>query len=212
MQYLIHGADQKTGREMTIVVDARDQAEAEQRVLYNDILIASMSRFISPPPQPTRVGPMAPYQRPEPAPEEREKRTRTPFYKEILAGARWLGGLAVAVRMVGVFTVLLALCATLLPVIKPVREIMPFRVIPLLWFIGGAMLLAMGFACMLCGATVSMMSGLALAVRDMARNSFEEDPPLAPQGAEAPRRMSISQVREDDLIDCPAEARQLPSA
>src|SRR6267142_329257 len=35
MQFLIHGADQKTGREMTIVVDARDQTEAEQRVLYN---------------------------------------------------------------------------------------------------------------------------------------------------------------------------------
>src|SRR6185312_14516954 len=49
MQFLIHGADQKTGKEMTIVVDARDQTEAEQRVLYNDILIASMAQFAPPP-------------------------------------------------------------------------------------------------------------------------------------------------------------------
>jgi hypothetical protein len=48
MQFLIHGADQKTGREMTIMVDARDQTEAEQKVLYNDILIASLARFAEP--------------------------------------------------------------------------------------------------------------------------------------------------------------------
>src|SRR4051812_19168461 len=60
MQFLIHGADQKTGREMTIVVDARDQSEAEQRVLYNDILISSLARFSAPPPAPPRLGPLVP--------------------------------------------------------------------------------------------------------------------------------------------------------
>jgi hypothetical protein len=207
MQFLIHGADQKTGREMTIVVDARDQAEAEQRVLYNDILIASMARFISPPPKPPRLGPSLPYRRPDPAPQERGPRTRAPFYKEIIGGAKWLGGLAVAVRMFGVLFVLLAVCASLLPV-KPIREIMPFKVIPLIWFIGGALLLTLGFACMLCGATVSMLSGLALAVRDMARNSFHEEPPIETAEFNRSACVTIEQVG-DELIDEPASNRQL---
>ena len=56
------------------------------------------------------------------------------------------------------------------------------------------------FACMLCGATVSMMSGLALAVRDMSRNSF----------AEHENGKSLSQVVVRDLID--PQVRELPGA
>ncbi len=205
MQFLIHGADQKTGREMTIVVDARDQSEAEQRVLYNDILISSLARFTAPPPALPRLGPLVPYRRPDPAPQERTFRTRTPFYKEILRGAKWIAGLAVAIRLFGVLFVLLALCATLLPIIKPVREIMPFKVIPLLWFIGGGILLAIGFTCMLCGATVSMFSGIALAVRDIARNSFEEEPDQSDNDSQ---NISISHV-ESQLIEASSDAQQL---
>jgi hypothetical protein len=205
MQFLIHGADQKTGREMTIVVDARDQSEAEQRVLYNDILISSLARFTAPPPAPPRLGPLIPYKRPEPAPKERAFRSRTPFYKEILRGAKWVAGLAVAIRLFGVLFVLLALCATLLPIIKPIRAIMPFKVIPLVWFIGGGVLLALGFTCLLCGATVSMFSGLALAVRDIARNSFQEEPDQSPD--ESPT-ISISRV-DSDLIENSSESQQL---
>jgi hypothetical protein len=68
----------------------------------------------------------------------------------------------------------------------------------LAWFVSGAVLLAMAFACMLCGASVSMMSGLALAVRDMARNSFAEE-------SEA---KSVSRVAVGELIEC--DLRQLP--
>jgi hypothetical protein len=176
MQFLIHGADQKTGREMTIVVDARDRTEAEQRVLYNDILISSMAQFAAQvvEDKPAEL-PVAGYLRPEPAAEEREKSTRTPIYQEILRGAKWLWGLAIFVRMVGVFLVLVALCLVAVPLIPWVREIMPLQRWPIAWFVGGVLLLVMAFGCMLCGATVSMMSGLALAVRDMARNSFSED-------------------------------------
>lgn len=200
MQFLIHGADQKTGKEMTIVVDARDQTEAEQRVLYNDILIASMAQFAAPPlvqEQPADL-PVADYLRPEPAPAEREKQTRTPIYKEILRGAKWLGGLAIFVRMVGVFLLLVALCLVAVPLIPWLKGIIPLGQWPLAWFAAGALLMLMAFGCMLCGATVSMMSGLALAVRDMARNSFSEPQPMA---------MSRISVRE--LIE--SEVKQLPS-
>ena len=72
MQFLIHGADQKTGREMTVVVDARDRTEAEQRVLYNDILIASMAQFAGPVVEEKPVDlPVTEYLRPEPAPADR---------------------------------------------------------------------------------------------------------------------------------------------
>jgi len=209
MQFLIHGADQKTGREMTIVVDARDQTEAEQRVLYNDILIGSMAKFVSPPPKPPRAGPLVPYQRPEPKPEEREKGTRTPIYKEILRGAKWLGGLAVAVRMVGVFLMLVALCLVAAPLIPWVREIMPLEEWPLAWFVGGAVLGAMAFACMLCGATVSMMSGLALAVRDMARNSFGEEAGVLMVDKKELAGLRIVQGEGRELVDDVGEGKRL---
>jgi len=201
MQFLIHGADQKTGREMTIVVDARDQSEADQRVLYNDILIGSMGRFVAPPSEepkePVELA-VPRYLRPEPKPEEREKGTRTPIYKEILRGAKWLGGLAMAVRMVGVFLVLVAGCLVAVPLIPWLRMVMPLEEWPIVWFVSGAVLLVMAFGCILCGATVSMMSGLALAVRDMARNSFAEEPDVK----------SISRIAVRELID--SEVRQLP--
>jgi hypothetical protein len=201
MQFLIHGADQKTGREMTIMVDARDQTEAEQKVLYNDILIASLARFAEPVVEEAPRELVQPeYLRPEPSPEEREKTTRTPIYKEILRGAKWLGGLAMFVKMVGVFLLLVAICLVAVPLIPWLKEILPLAQWPLAWFAGSALLLAMAFACLLCGATVSMMSGLALAVRDMARNSFAEPPDMK----------NISTVGMRELID--SQARQLPSA
>jgi hypothetical protein len=90
-----------------------------------------MGRFVEPPPKEPadlaveleRPG----YLRPEPKPQEREKRTRTPIYREILRGAKWLGGLAMFVRMVGVFLVLVALCLVAVPLIPWVREIMPLE-------------------------------------------------------------------------------------
>jgi len=200
MQFLIHGADQKTGREMTIMVDARDQTEAEQKVLYNDILIASLARFAEPVVDEAKELAQPEYLRPEPLPEEREKTTRTPIYKEILRGAKWLGGLAMFVKMVGVFLLLVAICLVAVPLIPWLKEILPLAQWPVAWFAGSAVILAMAFACMLCGATVSMMSGLALALRDMARNSF----------AEQLDTKSISRVAVHDLIG--SEVRQLPSA
>lgn len=198
MQFLIHGADQKTGREMTIVVDARDRTEAEQKVLYNDILIASMAQFVAPviEDKPADL-PVTDYLRPEPDPEEREKTTRAPIYQEILRGAKWLGGLAIFVRMVGVFLLLVALCLVAVPLIPWLKAVMPMARWPIAWFIGGALMMLMAFGCMLCGATVSMMSGLALALRDMARNSFSED---------TDSRSSVSVTR---LID--TEVRKLPA-
>jgi len=200
MQFLIHGADQKTGREMTIMVDARDQTEAEQKVLYNDILIASLARFAEPVVDEAKELAQPEYLRPEPLPEEREKTTRTPIYKEILRGAKWLGGLAMFVKMVGVFLLLVAICLVAVPLIPWLKEILPLAQWPVAWFAGSAVILAMAFACMLCGATVSMMSGLALALRDMARNSF----------AEQLDTKSISRVAVHGLIG--SEVGQLPSA
>jgi hypothetical protein len=144
--------------------------------------------------------PVAEYLRPEPAPEEREKRTRTPIYREILCGAKWLGGLAIFVRMVGVFLLLVAACVVGVPLVPWLGEVMPLAQWPIAWFGAGALLMMMAFGCMLCGATVSMMSGLALAVRDMARNSFSED-----NGEKSMSRISVRELIESDV-------RQLPSA
>jgi len=201
MQFLIHGADQKTGREMTIVVDARDRTEAEQKVLYNDFLIASMAQFAAPVvEEPRAEAPVADYLRPEPTPEEREKKTRTPIYKEILRGAKWLGGLAFFIRMVGVFLLLVALCLVAVPLIPWMKDVLPLAKWPIAWFIAGALVMVMAFGCMLCGATVSMMSGLALAVRDMARNSFSEE------AATTVPNVSVSRLLESEVRQLPAIA------
>jgi hypothetical protein len=114
--------------------------------------------------------------------------------------------------MFGVLFLLLALCATLLPLIKPVRDIMPFKVIPLLWFIGSALLLTLAFMCLLCGTTISMLSGLSLAIRDMARNSFHEPlPTIESAQRQQPSTLTIEKLPRD-VIDTSTPQHLLPTS
>src|SRR5262245_53463156 len=112
MRFMIHGADQKTGREMTVVVDAPDESEAERRALYNDILVSSVAKFTAgaaaPAPQPIELpaAPTCDYEPREFTPEERgsappNPAAKVPKYADVLYGARWLDRLGLAARCAG---------------------------------------------------------------------------------------------------------------
>jgi hypothetical protein len=184
MRWMIHGADHKTGRELTIIVDADDPQEAEHRALYNDILVSSIQEFtaamLSQAPEP--AAPALDYCAPDSPPASRPPLGGAPFYRPILAGARWLDGLSSAIRIAGFIALLAALVTTLVPLFEPVREWLPFTIIPLLWFIGSGLLMVIAFLCLFLGASIALLSELALALRDMARNSFRTDlPPPLPE-------------------------------
>ena len=177
MRFMIHGADQKTGREMTIVVDAPDETEAERRALYNDILVSSIARFTAAAEPAPPVVPAISYEPVElPAglrgasPPSAE--AIVPRYREVLRGARWLGWMAALARWGGSLAVLSAIVVTLFVVVEPLRRHAPVPVRPVLWLTAAGVVAFMGLLCVLCGVMVATMSGLVVAVRDIAQNSF----------------------------------------
>jgi hypothetical protein len=228
MQFLIHGADHKTGREMTIVVDARDPADAARRVLYNDVLVSSITDFVQTPSQPEPSPAELPelqqprgedesaieYKAPEVEPPQRQPCSRPPFYRQILSGARSLRTLSLAISTVGLILVVAALVAAALPWCRVLRIYLPFVVVPGLCYLAAAALAIMGVVCACCAAPLSMMSEMALAMRDLARNSFRDEiaePPAEP--AEPPARVKILRSRTtESLITCGEVNRALPAS
>ena len=247
MRFMIHGADQKTGREMTIVMEAPDASQAERKALYNDILVSSVARFttgvagpapLAPAPTPVRRDdrPALQYQPVELAPEQRGANpplpaATVPGYLDVLRGARWLGGIGLLARCGGGIAVLAGAALLVIALADPVRKQLALPPHPALYLLAAAVVSALGLLCILCGVMVSMTSGLVVAVRDIAQNTFHvaarpaapgpTDPPPAParrvlraEAAERPTlivRPASSPVRLLESRDCDLPAAGVAS-
>ena len=195
MRFMIHGADQKTGREMTIVMEAPDESEAERRALYNDILVSSVARFTAGAAtageQPgvcedlieERTARHAPplsyhFRPPEIPPDQRgaappnPNTAAVPAYRDVLDGARWLDRLGLVARWGGGFAILIGIGLILLACFEPIRQRLVLPAHPVLYLTAAAVLTTVGLLCVICGVLVSMTSGLVVAVRDIAQNTF----------------------------------------
>jgi hypothetical protein len=192
MRFMIHGADQKTGREMTVVMEAPDESEAERRALYNDILVSSVARFtagaaagVEPrKQQPIDVepshGPDAlalTYQPAEFPPEVRgsgppHPAAAVPRYREVLCGARWLDRVGLLARWGGGLAILAGIALILIALVDPIRQWLAIPAHPVLFLIAAGVLSVLGVLCVVSGVMISMTSGLVVAVRDIAQNTF----------------------------------------
>lgn len=200
MRFMIHGADQKTGREMTVVMEAPDESEAERRALYNDILVSSVARFTAGAASPggatggsalefgakrhderneRRADPTASlwYHPREFPPEERGPApphpvAAVPGYRDVLHGARWLDRVGLTARWGGGSAVVAGLALILIALADPVRQRLALPAEPVLFLTAAAVLTALGVLCLVCGVLISMTSGLVVAVRDIAQNTF----------------------------------------
>jgi hypothetical protein len=170
MEFLIQGADQKTGRDLTFIVNARDPAEAERIAIYNDILISSIARPTARLLDYRTAEPAGQQNSPSPSQLEVLKPLLViPAYQEILAGARWLRYFA---RAAGA-TACLAIVASVVCSIVGTAQTPDKHADPRAsWFIAAASLLAIAGASLFSAVVLRTCSGLALALRDLARNSF----------------------------------------
>ena len=192
MRFMIHGADQKTGREMTVVMEAPDESEAERRALYNDILVSSVARFTAGAAARRRAAEAATdrrravtrprrarvtYQPAEFPPEVRgsgppHPAAAVPRYREVLCGARWLDRVGLLARWGGGLAILAGIALILIALVDPIRQWLAIPRHPVLFLIAAGVLSVLGVLCVVCGVMISMTSGLVVAVRDIAQNTF----------------------------------------
>lgn len=194
MRFMIHGADQKTGREMTVVMEAPDESEAERRALYNDILVSSVARFTAGAAsagaaefearhilaEVTATAPATtalPYHPAEFPAEARGAKpphpaAAVPAYGDVLHGARWLDRLGLLARWGGGAAILAGVALIAIALVDPLRQRLALPAHPWLFLAAAAVVTALGVLCVLCGVMVSMTSGLVVAVRDVAHNTF----------------------------------------
>jgi hypothetical protein len=187
MRFMIHGADQKTGREMTVVLEAPDESEAERRALYNDILVSSVAKFTAGASMPASlpqhrklVEPDAPklsYHPLELPPAQRgsvppSPVATVPLYRDVLTGARWLDRVGVAAITGGAAAIIGGVALIVIALVDPVRQHLALPPNKGLFMAAAAVLSVLGILCVVSGVMVSMTSGLVVAVRDVAQNTF----------------------------------------
>lgn len=163
MQWQITGAHRQTGDETTIVIDAEDQAQAERRAARRGILIESIQRLetqieVEAANQEDESPAMFEYQ---PPPARHEAPAAAPQYSWIRTGAR-------IIVIEGVLCMLAAVIAALVAVSAWASGDMMARPVA---FIATIVFLAF----LVIGTFLLMWAQLALAVRDIARNSFGKD-------------------------------------
>jgi hypothetical protein len=189
MRWTIEGADSNTGRDLTVTVEARDEADAEQQARYNGVLVARVYPFGVRPKDaaPVPVVDYATAATPKAMPKPPEVAAGLqagpravvplPDYQPIVAGARALVLFARVVRVAALVLFGVAAVAALLPFLTawwygggavqspPVSEVVP-ALFAAVWPA------ALGLAMLVAAAVLRMLAFLALAVRDIARNSF----------------------------------------
>jgi hypothetical protein len=206
MRFMIHGADQKTGREMTVVMEAPDESEAERRALYNDILVSSVAKFTAGagmpalPQQQKAAEPDTPklaYHPLEFPPAQRgstppSPAATVPTYRDVLTGARWLDRVGVAAITGGAAAIIGGVALIVIALVDPVRRHLALPPNTGLFLAAAAVLSVLGILCVVSGVMVSMTSGLVVAVRDVAQNTFHLASRTAP--AESPASDAPAQV------------------
>ena len=171
MRWVVEAVDSRTGLDTQMTVEALTATEAERLARYNGLLVADVykhsfaRRFRS---RPAPVVPYSPPRQLEPGP---------PSYAQVLRDARWvrrLGVMVTAAGWVGVFgaAAWFAFLATRAGAVNW-RDWHAWLAQPAAaswrWALAGAVFVVIGSALRLLGAT-------ALALRDLARNSFPPAP------------------------------------
>jgi hypothetical protein len=158
--------------------------------MYNDILVSSVAKFTAgvaapTPPrgqQPKPVKPEAPTLPYQPVelefpPEQRgsappSPTAKVPSYRDVLSGARWLDRLGLVAICGGATAIIGGLALIVIALVDPVRQHLSLPSNPGQFLGAAAVLSVLGILCVISGVLVSMTSGLVVAVRDVAQNTF----------------------------------------
>lgn len=168
MKWRIDGADETTGAEQSVVLDARDQAEAERLARYQGILVASIRQDDAPsleyatrtPADKLSVDPSA--VKPIPA---------LPDYGDILLARSLLRWLSWAIAAFGA----ICLCGVGLTLILPLLSRQYKFMTWLDWLepiFAAIRLTAYALFLWIVAVLLRLVGALALVLRDIARNTF----------------------------------------
>lgn len=163
MQWQIIGAHRETGEEKTIVLEAADRATAERRAGRRGLLIEKVlpvATLVETETSPL-TSPVISYQSPTQEPPAPSAVIEPPKYVWIVGGSHILGIEAAICLVVAIIGGITAVVAWMNSGSNGSYIAVPATVVFLVGLITGTLLL--------------MCAELALAVRDMARNSFRRD-------------------------------------
>jgi hypothetical protein len=163
MRWDVEGADTTTGKDVRLTVEAVTREEAERLARYNGILVATVSR-----PAPA---PSIDY---EPPPAAAAPGTGPPEYPDLLFAARWLRRLSHVTAGFGLLYALGAMTYLLATVFsRPFPRLLDY-VLEVLFGSPTSLLpiTLMALGCFITAAVLRLLGGLAMARRDLARNSF----------------------------------------
>ena len=160
MRWEVTGADATSGAEGTITVDAATAEGAEQQVRYNGMLVSKVTKAGPKPKGATLIAPPTPV-----------AHLVTPDYRAIVDGAKVLSFFAALLTTAGVLSVLAAILLALMAAVSSQQGGLDTSDKHLV--VGAvAGCLVCGVYCFAAAAFLGMQGELALAVRDIARNSF----------------------------------------
>lgn len=162
MRWLVEAADSKTGMETEITVEARTEAEAERLARYNGLLVWKVSRVGA------RPAPLVLYRGPEVA--------GPPQYVQVLRSAAWVRRLGIVVSAVGWIGFVLALGVfSFLCMREGWDNWKSWRT----WLVPAALATwrwaAAAAGCVIAGAVLRLTGAVALAIRDVARNTYRSE-------------------------------------
>ena len=161
MRWEVQGADAATGKETTITLEAVTAEEAEKQARYNGMLVSHVRKAA---PKPS---PKLDYAAPTPAPRPGV----VPEYAAIVSGARLTSFFARVVALFGAVAFGVAILAVAIAVYQSLGGNLDTSEKTLAVTITAGCVFY-GLGCFVVAVFLSMHASLALAVRDMARNSF----------------------------------------
>ena len=159
MRWKVEGADELTGTERRLVVEARDRDEAERKARYGGLLVASVE---------ADAAPALDYAGPAPPQTEAPRLLTPPTYRGIL---RW----DLVLRVVAVVLLLTAAACFVLAGFAFVAGTR-FAVGVDAWLAGAGAAVTpavLGALLAAAAAALRMLGEIGKAVRDVARNSFD---------------------------------------
>jgi len=182
MRWAIHGADGQTGKEITTTVEAPDELSAERvaRYQYQDLLISGISRLpesdeVALPPmseaaaRPTRsMAPAASVSGNGGHRAGSSRRSTVPDYIDIIAGAGLLRTLAVILVSIGIVCLFWAAVTVWLAMRQQTDRLTAA--------VAGFRPGLAGLAMVTASAVLRVGASVAMAVRDLVRNSYPRQP------------------------------------
>lgn len=164
MKWIIDGADESSGQEQHLTLEARDRDEAERLARYRGVLVSSIQADIAPPLEYQRTAASR-------APEAPSAHSDLPSYPQILVGVWMLRWLAWGVVGLAALCMLGAGLVLALPLLQGRTKYMSW----LDWLTVATNAVApaaYGLFFLIVAVFLRLAGGLAIAFRDIARNSF----------------------------------------